>query len=110
MIEDETEEDDSFSDVILNEEEERKEPEQKAIIVGDEKEEGEGEGEGTERRFGFCSVCCDRGATHAFSACGHLCICGTCAMNMNRLSGNGKKCIICRKQSDLITKIYLGTR
>lgn len=47
------------------------------------------------REHDLCSVCIDREADSVFQACGHLCVCEHCALNLVR-------CPLCRARSRTI--------
>jgi hypothetical protein len=49
-----------------------------------------------------CVVCLDKGATHTFLPCGHLCICETCFNHTAPLTN----CLICRASFTEVKKIY----
>ena len=59
-------------------------------------------------RFGNCSICCTKKATHAFIPCGHLCICSDC---FNELLDRDleEECIYCRSDESEIVQIFLQT-
>lgn len=47
------------------------------------------------RDYDLCSVCIDREADTVFQACGHMCVCEHCAINLVR-------CPLCRARSRTI--------
>lgn len=96
---------DSFSDIIFDEEKEENKPIPQANIITETEEEEVKEGV----KNSSCSICFDQKATHAFMECGHMCICRGCAEKMNNLSQNGRRCPLCMKESHTIRKIYLNS-
>ena len=52
-------------------------------------------GEERVREHDLCSVCIDREADTVFQACGHMCVCEHCAINLVR-------CPLCRARSRTI--------
>jgi hypothetical protein len=52
-------------------------------------------GEERVREHDLCSVCIDREADTVFQACGHMCVCEHCAINLVR-------CPLCRARSQTI--------
>lgn len=48
----------------------------------------------------ICSLCLTNKSTHAFNDCGHKCLCQICAETVDT------KCVICRRYSAKIIRIY----
>lgn len=53
---------------------------------------------------GECCICLDRGKSHAFLPCGHLCACMDCSAFM---SARGSPCPICRRPIERSAQIFL---
>ena len=64
-----------------------------------------GEGGRTPMGEGECVVCLDAKTTHAFMACGHMCVCQGCAENLSSRRGPAL-CPTCRTPSEKIMKIF----
>lgn len=55
----------------------------------------------------YCVVCMENQKEYAFVPCGHVCLCDTCVKSPEFSSRlEDKRCPICRKQSEMLMKVY----
>lgn len=57
-----------------------------------------------ELELGECCICLDRGKSHAFLPCGHLCVCMDCASFVTAMRGS---CPICRRDVQVGVHIFV---
>ena len=50
-----------------------------------------------------CVICLENEKTHAFTQCGHMCVCETCGLKIMRTT---RSCPICRSNSSSVLHIY----
>ena len=62
---------------------------------------------GAESEHRLCVVCIDEAKSHLFTACGHKCVCATCAARiLSNAAADGAPCPVCRLLSLSIVRVF----